>query len=714
MRGLPLVVALSWLGFASQGCGKATLGENEPAISAGASGRGGAGAEPVEDAGTGGASEVDAGAADAGAAGENTQQVSFSCKAPSSAPWQPIGPLPYRTLCKMARDPRHPQTLLATNSHGWFMSEDEGATWCELSSSPDQPWARTTAQLRLVTSAAYPQKMFVQGAAAYMLDFSGQRSSEVEWTYLGSDVEVDPHDPRRILAAGGPDWLSVSTDGERFEQIPQVPNDQPLVMDDIAFDPQHAGVVYGSNGYSLWKSLNRGKTWSQLNSGLRNIDSVLALDTVPSALFVSSATDGWTYRSLDQGKTFEPIPAAGGLFFAADRSGSELFSNGHAGEAQLSTDAGKSWQAIALNGDLPCGAPLFDPDTVGRLLAPTETALLEIEDHQVLRRRPSHLLPDGALLDPLRAKPNADDRHLAAVRNGALFLSDDGGLSFERAQLDVPVERAVFDHGLPAVLFAFAHDSEPNLREIRYSEDFGQSFKALPFAGYFGLQLDDLAPGTLYGGSPADSADSNVGACWYSRSQNLGASWHCIWPPQNSVLDLCGGTDPVSYDRCSQVVFASDPRDSNILFVLTSDPLPSRIGKSKDGGKTWARIGPPASVDMVWTLSASNPDRMLVTGAYPPAIWLSVDGGATFDKQNEAFARVWGVEAGDNASYYGMRYDTTPPRLARSSDGGASWSTIPGLSDCAQSDTLLLPVRDPKILYANHCSKWLKTTTGGE
>jgi len=671
-------------------------------------------------AGAANAGEANAGAANAGAAGEIAQAPSFPCKAPSPAPWQPIGNLPYRTLCEMARNPVRPHSLLARNSHGWFNSDDEGTSWCELSSSPQPvsasgPAAKTS--LRLSASPAYPQKLFVRGDGAYIADFSGLQPGEIAWRVLGWDVEVDPRDPRRIYSAN---WngIYLSTDGEHFEPIPQLSNPAPYLMMDIALDPRAAGVMYGLDSYgTLWRSRDDGKSWSRLNAPLE-MSSLFTLDTVPPALFVTSNHVDWMLRSLDQGDSFGYYPAAGGQIFPGDASGSELLTIRNADEVQVSTDAGKSWQAIDLNGDLPCGTPLFDPETPGRLLIPTQTALVEIQDHQVASRRPSHLPPDNASLDVIGAKAASDDQHLAAAGYGLLFLSDDGGSSFEPSMLDVPVERALFDHGSPSTLFAFAVPNADR-HEIRYSTDFGHSFKELPFTGYERLQFDDLALGTLYASTPAGSSSaSGVGACWYSRSQDLGASWQCIWPPQNEVPELCGGPFPVAYDRCSRVIFATDPRDSKLLFVLSSGELPARIGKSTDGGKNWTRIGPalaPGAGTLVsWALSPSKPDRILLAGTAEPGTWLSDDRGASFARQtDDTFTLFVGVDPNASA-YYGVREDLTSKRLARSSDNGATWSPIPGLDDCADFYQYLLPALGPKTLYAQVCGKWLKTTTGGE
>lgn len=740
MRALPAIAAFSLAALACQSCGNVEFDdERATSPSPGGNGRGGTAPSLVQVAGAratmGGATSAQAGAADAadagaanagaanaGAAGESVQAPSFPCKAPSPAPWQPIGTLPYRTLCEMAPHPLRPRSLLAKNSHGWFTSDDEGTSWCELSSSPQPvgawgPAVKTS--LRLRVSPAYPQKLFVRGNGAYVADFNGQQPGEITWRTLGWDVEVDPRDPRRIYSANS-NGIYLSTDGEHFEPIPQLSSPAPYLMD-IALDPREAGVMYGLDSYGLpWRSRDDGESWSALRTP-SGMSDLFTLDTVPPALFVASEQADWTLRSLDQGDSFANYPAAGGRLFPRDASGSELLAIRNADEVQLSTDAGKSWQAIDLHGDLPCGTPLFDADTPGRLLMPTQTALVEIQDHQVASRRPSHLLADGALLDEMGAKAASDDRHLAAVGHGLLFLSEDGGSSFEPKKLDLPIERAIFDHGSPSTLFVFAVPNA-NSHEIRYSSDFGQTFEALPFTGYESLQFDDLAPGTLYASTPSGSFASGVGACWFSRSQDRGASWQCIWPPKNEVPELCGGRFPVAYNRCSRVTFASDPRDSKILFVLSSGELPARIGKSTDGGKNWTRIGPvlasgPGTVAS-WALSPSKPDRILVAASDGPAIWLSDDGGASFAKQtddtDDAHTLLVGVESGNTSAYYGVRDDLTSKRLARSSDNGATWSPIPGLDDCADFYQYLQPARGPQTLYVQVCGKWLKTTTGGE
>jgi hypothetical protein len=616
----------------------------------------------------------------------------FACKPESTTAWQRLGHAPYNTICSMARDPLHPEQLLGYNSLGWFTSRNEGDSWCELDS--DLVPLANDEGLELAASPAYPGLLFANMGplAGLVLHRQPDGSVTSEMTDVW-DVQVDPFDPERLFALG-PGGVVVSVDGEHFEEQAGTSQDaHPLLMQ-LALDPSREGVMYGLDPVmgSFWSSLDEGRNWSQVTPpfDFGTARQLTLVGSNPSLIYLSSHLSDVAARSSDGGATFERVAAPRGEIFAPD--------------------AANIWGGS-------CGPPLFDPGDAERLLLPTVFGLLQVEQGKVVGQRASHLLPGPSGFTATLSKAAADDLHLAAVAGGYLLLSSDAGDKFDVQELEPTVASAVYDHASPPGLFVELQAEPGLIAEARYSANFGADFQPLDLKGLHGLRVDELVQGTLYAASEAGSADAADGACWFSRSQDLGASWSCIWPPTNAVPELCGGDYPPAYDRCSEVTFATDPSDAQTLFVLSGGELPGRVGKSTDAGSTWQRVGPELTAgpgnQAAWVFKPQAPNELLISGAFPPATWASRDAGATWDQLNQLFVASPVSDPTDRSVLYGV--PSAGPgshRVSRSQDSGARWGDISGDLPACRSDytSILAPAPAPsRALYVGTCGGWFKS-----
>jgi len=111
------------------------------------------------------------------------------------------------------------------------------------------------------------------------------------------------------------------------------------------------------------------------------------------------------------------------------------------------------------------------------------------------------------------------------------------------------------------------------------------------------------------------------------RSRDGGESWEWI----NESQPLLWPKD-----------FDVDPRDSGVIYMGAADAGRERDGglyKTTDGGETWGRVAREARETFGATVDPRRPDWVymaLCEGAPGPALWLSKDGGETW----EAF---WGL-----------------------------------------------------------------------
>ena len=77
---------------------------------------------------------------------------------------------------------------------------------------------------------------------------------------------------------------------------------------------------------------------------------VMKLVAAPPTALWSVSTDGKVQRSVDSGKTFEPVPVAPGIRFQAiAASGNDVWAGGAGGALFHSLDAGATWTQVAIN-----------------------------------------------------------------------------------------------------------------------------------------------------------------------------------------------------------------------------------------------------------------------------------------------------------------------------------------------------------------------------
>ncbi len=149
-------------------------------------------------------------------------------------------------------------------------------------------------------------------------------SQGASWRALGPDggdvrsLTYDPRNPDRILLGTSAGKLFVSTDnGASWSRFAQLGEGDDLVLDHVVFDPAHSGTIYVA-------------AWS-----------------------VESGERGELFRSRDDGRTWETIPAMHGKSiraFAIAAGHPEIMVAGALDGVFRSDDGGQSWRKITPNG----------------------------------------------------------------------------------------------------------------------------------------------------------------------------------------------------------------------------------------------------------------------------------------------------------------------------------------------------------------------------
>ena len=221
---------------------------------------------------------------------------------------------------QVLEDPADPRYVYVAADSGFYVSDDQGATWSgdgwnpSLSSPPGL----------IVTMAADPF------ASGHLLASFGAGAYGVGQGYLYESADR------------GGSWHAVTV--RQGASIPWIHS--------IVFDPAHAGSVYlAADG--IYKSTNGGATWSQVEAPQHGKDfSTLAIATHPRQVVIAETGDFFIYRSWDQGVTWEPANDAdhrvggdiGYLFAGGDST--RLYAASYGG-LYFSSNAGTTWARAA-------------------------------------------------------------------------------------------------------------------------------------------------------------------------------------------------------------------------------------------------------------------------------------------------------------------------------------------------------------------------------
>lgn len=336
----------------------------------------------------------------------------------------------------LAIDAVHPWKLYAgglTTRTGILRSLDSGATWAPLDNA---------------TSAYYIGVLAVNPVSSAV--------------YAATGISA-PHGVFRSLD-GGETWADAGA---------SLPSTWPH---DFAFDPGHPETIYFGSSAGVWKSVNRGRTWTPSSSGMAAVVSVIAV--APSDTHVVYAGSG-----------------PGGLF--------------------RSTNRGETWSILVpknlnVNG---IWALVVDPAVSSTVFAATDRGLFKSLDQGETWRRLGALEP----VYDLAIDPAAPSTLYAATWEGA-FRSTDGGATWSLLW-PAGSEASLIHHlavspARPASLYLACASG------LFTSSDRGETWAQLPFSSEepLGITVDPLHPATLYVSGERSLHKSTDGGVTWTRA----------------------------------------------------------------------------------------------------------------------------------------------------------------------------------------------------
>ena len=563
-------------------------------------------------------------------------------------------------------DPFDSRHLLAVGLSGLRVSRDGGSTWASAGFGPDG----------ISTIAFHPGRrgvIYVGGTEAVYRSTDGGRTwSPASMPAPVLDVTVDPRDGDRIYATlgsscgvCGASYVRVSDDAG-VTWRPMAEGTSGSGHFELVVDPVDSDVLYLGTTDAIWKSVDRGVTWTDVTP-----PASVGLDF--EALWVAGGSSGepgvyaggrdGVFRSLDGGATWI-LTGAGPRFVRALRAtGDGTLLSASARGIHRSTDGGATWVVARPSaGSIDALALALDPRSPGVIYA-------------------------GAWGD-------------------GLIRSRDGGLTWGKVETGTafvaPVARLVVAPEVPAALYAAAQG-----QGVQRSVDGGRTWEPRN-TGLTVDRVDALAvapadPEVLYAGTQRGIFRTEDGGKQWSP-RPLGLS---TLDPEASEIDA----------------LAIDPRSADRVYAAGRNGVYGSV----DGGLTWTHLLDLSSGESIFArdldLDPHDPDHLVATSRTDA--WQSFDGGESWSRIEAVdslatliFSWTW------EPLVPGVAWVATSFGIYRTTDGGATWSLAEdGLCEpsCGLPREVVwvapdrLVARDPSALWqsADGGETWQFFDTGG-
>ncbi len=387
----------------------------------------------------------------------------------------------------LAVDPAHPSTVYATACTGIYRTDTAGAEWQKIQGIPNSSRRTHT----LVIDPHDPEILYAGTTEGLWRTPDGGRSWArlTSHTWVINGVVLDWREPAHFYIAMDHAGVMETSDGGRtFHSANRGFSERQIsriVTDPEEQDRFYVSLLHDGEFGGVFTTNNRGATWEQLSAGLGGRDvTALLLVMQPARRLLAGTPEGlleyspehlqWQrrgrwgsasstaanrgpfIRDLYQNRANGPIYAAtsAGLFASPDggtwtrlalntpedgvytgasfgEAGEDLLAATSAG-LELSRDNGRSWRAVAMDGQRPLRIQRIVPHPTEAqvVFAATEAGLFRSTDGGLSWERPGRGLPVSPLSDVFLAARNPL-QILVAGAAGA-FYSLDGGNWYTR------------------------------------------------------------------------------------------------------------------------------------------------------------------------------------------------------------------------------------------------------------------------------------------
>lgn len=594
--------------------------------------------------------------------------------------WLPAG-LDGGSVQQIAQSVSYDHVVYVTSRGAVFRTDSAGRIWRRVGHLPD------LSILLLAVDGENPNRLYVfsRSNQAWSSDDAGQTWRNILSLPPGSatSVAVHPIQGGRLVVAQKGRGIRLTHDGGETWFVR--PFDPDADIKDVHF-LQSSGELLGLGGQFgeiLYRSQNDGRSWERLGTPaylgiVRIADLIIEDPAQPAALYLANF-DG-IYHSADGGHSWQ-LRYGAGLPISFTSLVVEPWppyrllarvSGNSAGteEVWLSSDEGRSWQTtLEIERDLERPPLVVSGDVV---LAGTGQGLMLSRDMGQEWSRGNR----GLHTFSVSRLTTSQTGTLFALMNGRLWKGDISSRVWQRAGVH-PHEVA-----RPAQAFVIDPGSEDNLflaiRESLYiSVDGGSSWERRVLANEVrDVALDPGDPRTVYAagyrfdgpnlGSPDTPAPSLFS--WIGRSEDGGETWETLGEG--------------SKDQAFRIVRVA-PWDSSLIFAGRSG-----LERSEDGGESWQVVLDTESAERVPVMDLvfhPTEDGVMLVAAGSRRILKSMDSGQSFFESNSGLpdSRVTAVST--STAEEDTFYAATLEGLFRSNDGGTTWQSVGGLDELEPS-----------------------------
>ncbi len=512
---------------------------------------------------------------------------------------------------------------------------------------------------------------------------------------------VDPADHTHLYLGTTTGWIFESRDeGKQWSRLARIDQRDDLVVDHILVDPkspQHlvAGVwVLGSRGGGLYVSTDAGKSWSS-NADM-NGESIRSLTADPEDFHqLVAGTLRGVFRSTDAGAHWKLIspPDSNEIHevqsVAVDPHDPKTLYAGTWHLPWKTDDAGEHWTNIkeGIIDDSDVFSIIVDPKSPQIVYASACSGIYRSDDAGGRFVKVQGIPSTARRTRVLKQDPEQLDTVFAGTTEG-LFRTRDGGKTWNRTTGPEVIVNDVYVDPTDSKRVFLATERGG----VVASEDGGDSFRPAN-EGFTARQVVSYAvdrdhPAQLYIGIINDKewggvfSSENGGLTWVQQSTGLAG---------RDVFGLAQAMDGTILAATSHGLFrfkdavwqqAGAAPDPSLHHAASAGPRSNGSGHTGAAGHTpVAKTKPQAPA-----VASTSAKGLLEGGFYALAVdanqLYAVGSGTLFtsDNSGEAWRAVPGVPAGE---YRGVAVAKTTvvantlTSMARSTDGGASWSDLP-------------------------------------
>jgi photosystem II stability/assembly factor-like uncharacterized protein len=613
----------------------------------------------------------------------------------SDAVWEPLGPAPLlggtnrysgRTN-SIAIDPTDPNTVyIGSALGGVWKSTNGGGAWTPL--TDDQP------SMAMGSVAIDPSNRNIIYAGTGEQNFSGD-------SYYGAGVLRSTDGGQNWTRLGQSEFVLASGGGARISRI--------------VIDRASPNIIYAATTFGLFKSTNRGDTWSLKLSGRSTPEQTLAAVTDlvidPSntrvlyaglAVPASSVNKG-VYKSTDAGEQWTRLDIGlddrniGRINFGLAPSNPQTLyavvqnavSSPNPQIFRLkTTDGGNNWTQLPGCAGGGCGQGSYN---LVLAVHPQNPDIVYQGAVSLFRS-----VNGGASWSAVPGGGGHSDYHwLIFDQLGNLYIGNDGGV-FRRSPSDMlsslNTNLAITQYYPGAAL----HPVDPSIVQAG-AQDNGSSRTS----GDLAWRIVCGADGGYQAIEGADGDPDNV---WYCSSQRLGIR-KTINNGQSTFGAVSGITPRTSATTAFIAPFILDPNNSGVLIAGTN-----QVWRTEDGAASWVVNSDQLTTGTIRRLAFAPMDSgtTYYAGTNTGFIWRTTDTGQSWKRVSEGLPVNQGrivssiaVHPFDSSIVYATVSGFGKGHVFRSLDYGDNWEDISGDLPNLPTNALLVDAytSDPPILY---------------